>query len=489
MKIKPEVVLKIIGQLDAILARMEEDEKAQIATLEAVSTYYPKSAQNLLNYISFRSFDVREIQKHLKNMGLTRFANAEAHIKASVLTIRYLLALAVSHNEQDSLSKHWSIKKGKKLLDRNTKKLLGKGTGKRRVRIMVTQPSEAATNYEMVRNMVASGMDCARINCAHDSAEVWEKIIENIKKAAEELERDVKIAMDLAGPKIRTGKITPGPRVLRYKPTKDDYGKVTEPRIIRLVANKDLVANSETIPIMNGALHELQEGMVLTLVDARSKHRKLKVIAVDENEATVQTKQTIYVAPNLVITTAKESSLQWTVGEVPTKEGFLLLFKGDELRLMKENTQGTPAVYDEKGTLVEPAMISCQMPAVFDFVKEGDRVFFDDGKIGGTIVSVESKYCAIKIDLAKETGSKRTKAKSRGSLPIEVEIPKITVLKTKTTMLNHISLGLEDMSNTPANKFTKNKSGSKMVSKNTGGTTREPNRMATWLDKKSSNLL
>ena len=406
MKIKPEVVLKIIGQLDAILARMEEDEKAQIATLEAVSTYYPKSAQNLLNYISFRSFDVREIQKHLKNMGLTRFANAEAHIKASVMTIRYLLALAVSHNEQDSLSKHWSIKKGKKLLDRNTKKLLGKGTGKRRVRIMVTQPSEAATNYEMVRNMVASGMDCARINCAHDSAEVWEKIIENIKKAAEELERDVKIAMDLAGPKIRTGKITPGPRVLRYKPTKDDYGKVTEPRIIRLVADKDLVANSETIPIMNGALHELQEGMVLTLVDARSKHRKLKVIAVGENEATVQTKQTIYVAPNLVITTAKESSLQWTVGEVPTKEGFLLLFKGDELRLMKENTQGTPAVYDEKGMVVEPAMISCQMPAVFDYVKEGDRVFFDDGKIGGTIVSVESKYCTIKIDLAKETGSK-----------------------------------------------------------------------------------
>ena len=87
MKIKQEVVLKIIGQLDAILARMEEDEKAQIATLEAVSTYYPKSAQNLLNYISFRSFDVREIQKHLKNMGLTRFANAEAHIKASVMTI------------------------------------------------------------------------------------------------------------------------------------------------------------------------------------------------------------------------------------------------------------------------------------------------------------------------------------------------------------------------------------------------------------------
>lgn len=406
MKIKPEVVLKIIGQLDAILARMEEDEKAQIATLEAVSTYYPKSAQNLLNYISFRSFDVREIQKHLKNMGLTRFANAEAHIKASVMTIRYILALAVSHNEQDSLSKHWSIKKGKKLLDRNTKKLLGKGTGKRRVRIMVTQPSEAATNYEMVRNMVASGMDCARINCAHDSAEVWEKIIENIKKAAEELERDVKIAMDLAGPKIRTGKITPGPRVLRYKPTKDDYGKVTEPRIIRLVADKDLVANSETIPIMNGALHELQEGMVLTLVDARSKHRKLKVIAVDENEATVQTKQTIYVTPNLVITTAKESSLQWTVGEVPTKEGFLLLFKGDELRLMKENTQGTPAVYDETGKVLEPAMISCQMPAVFDYVKEGDRVFFDDGKIGGTIVSVESKYCTLKIDLAKETGSK-----------------------------------------------------------------------------------
>jgi pyruvate kinase len=30
-------------------------------------------------------------------------------------------------------------------------------------------PSEAAVNYELVRDLLAGGMNCMRINCAHDS--------------------------------------------------------------------------------------------------------------------------------------------------------------------------------------------------------------------------------------------------------------------------------------------------------------------------------
>ena len=94
---------------------------------------------------------------------------------------------------------------------------------------MVTMPTEAADNYEMVKSMVDNGMNCARVNCAHDDSVIWKKIIDNIRKATEELNKKCKVAMDLAGPKIRTGDIVDGPMVLKIKPEKDVFGKIAEP--------------------------------------------------------------------------------------------------------------------------------------------------------------------------------------------------------------------------------------------------------------------
>jgi hypothetical protein len=45
------------------------------------------------------------------------------------------------------------------------------------VRIMVTTPAEAAGDYAFVQALVASGMDCMRINCAHDEADAWVRMV------------------------------------------------------------------------------------------------------------------------------------------------------------------------------------------------------------------------------------------------------------------------------------------------------------------------
>ena len=405
MKIKKEVVIKVIERLDEIIAKMDGDEESMIETLNSVDSYHVKSAQNLLNYISFRSFDVREIQKHLKNLGLTRFANAEGHIKSSVLTIRYLLGLAVSEREEEALKGHWSIKKGRKLLSRNTKNLLGAGADTRRVRIMVTQPKEASEDYELIRQMVLRGMDCARINCAHDSPEVWSQIITNIKKASGELNKEVKIAMDLAGPKIRTGPIVPGPQVMRCKPKRDAYGRVIEPGRVFLVPQSEYTSFPNTLPIESQNLESLQVDQVFTLVDARSKRRKLRVVGCDGNLVEVETVKTVYFEPGLFLIASSDEPTELKVGQIAPQENALVLKVNDEIWLKKQDTLGRPAEYKD-GELVTPAMISCQIPEVFDYVKQGDRVFFDDGKIGGVITSVEEEILKIRISLAKENGSK-----------------------------------------------------------------------------------
>ena len=117
---------------------------------------------------------------------------------------------------------------GTELLEANADALLGPPPPGRKVRIMVTMSSDAATDYELVRDLVRSGMDCMRINCAHDNPEAWLGMIRNLKKAREETRRNCRILMDVAGPKLRTGAIEPGPSVIKCRPRRDVRGRVRD---------------------------------------------------------------------------------------------------------------------------------------------------------------------------------------------------------------------------------------------------------------------
>ena len=82
---------------------------------------------------------------------------------------------------------------------------------------MATLPPEAASQPELVDNLVAAGMDCARINCAHDDAEAWSRMIAHVREAGGRLERPCKVLMDIGGPKCRilTVKAPPKTRLQR----------------------------------------------------------------------------------------------------------------------------------------------------------------------------------------------------------------------------------------------------------------------------------
>ena len=62
--------------------------------------------------------------------------------------------------------------------------VLGPIAGPRSVRIMVILPTEASAERSRARKLVAAGTDCVRVNCAHDDAEVWQKMISNVRAAA-----------------------------------------------------------------------------------------------------------------------------------------------------------------------------------------------------------------------------------------------------------------------------------------------------------------
>ncbi|MEM6394841.1 MAG: pyruvate kinase [Bacteroidota bacterium] len=406
MKIKKSTASEIIEQLDAIIEKMNTEEERLKPQLDLVTESCKLSAQNLVHYMAFRSFDVRRMQKQLRNLGLTRFANAQAHIKASALNIRYLLGLTLAKREHDALRRQWSIKKGKKLLNRNTKNLLGYRSKGRRVRIMVTQPTESAHHYELVKSMVENGMNCARINCAHDSPDIWSKMIDNIRRASKEYDRAIKISMDLAGPKIRTGLIEPGPKVVRYKPTKNALGEATEAVNILLVPESEFVGAVGTLPFQSDNWKKLEVGDILTFRDARNKKRSLHIESVDEQGIATHAWKTVYFVPDLILQSSLNKSLQLKIGDIPATEQAIVLKAGDVLSIPKNEILGSNAQTDESGQMLRPAEVSCQMPQVFEYIQTGDRIFFDDGKIAGIIKEINEDVFLVDITQTRENGSK-----------------------------------------------------------------------------------
>ncbi len=203
-------VLEALAE-DLLLLRrgMLDYETRFAARVQEAAPPHRLSASNLLHYLALRHHDVRDLQVRLARVGASSLGRAEAHTLANLDRVLGLLGLALDKPELVDLPREGpvGIGEGDQLLTRQATELLGWGRPSRRVRIMVTMPTEAGEDLELVTNMVQAGMDCARINCAHDEPDIWRAMIRNIREASAQTGNDVRVLMDLAGPKLRTGNI------------------------------------------------------------------------------------------------------------------------------------------------------------------------------------------------------------------------------------------------------------------------------------------
>ena len=129
-----------------------------------------RSARNLAHYLALRRHDVRELQTQLALLGLSSLGRTESHVFTAVQTVHRVLNVLLGTNGSLPSPEVSAVEIGEgiALLETNADALLGPPPQDRKVRIMVTMSSEAATDYESIRDLVRNGMDCMRINCAHD---------------------------------------------------------------------------------------------------------------------------------------------------------------------------------------------------------------------------------------------------------------------------------------------------------------------------------
>jgi pyruvate kinase len=387
------------------------------------------SANNMGAYIGLRRHDLRNIQSQLaslglSSLGLSSLGRTEGHVLANLdAVIHALEALTGKTVEPKKIrDRAQAYIEAGLLLDKQTDRLFGPAPRHRTVRIMVTFPSEAATDYVFVRELVRRGMDCARINCAHDTPEAWLQMIEFVRQAERETGRNCKILMDLAGPKLRTGMVALDQSVIHLKPKHTSRGAIKEPAAVILdgsgmlgrAATKDALGQKHParLSVDPDWLAHLSQGDIVEFVDLRGKAcklrvdermSKLEVRALTDDSAYLEEKTALRHLPRSGNSKSSDETLLGPILATPVP---ILLHEGDLLQITRAAVAGEAAEIDESSNTITPAHISCAPPAVLDSLKPGQRVSIDDGHISGVVETLNEAGALLKITRAKPKGSK-----------------------------------------------------------------------------------
>jgi pyruvate kinase len=382
-------LVRLRDQVDGLLLRLSDAEYAWAAWLSAVAPEHRSSARNLVHYWAIRQIDLRELQAGLVFFGLSSLGRSESHVQATLAAVRSAIAAMLEGKWQPPPPSAVSI--------------------------------EAATDPDLVRGLVQNGMNIARINCAHDDLPAWRAMAHHVRAAAASAGTTCLIAMDLAGPKLRTGPLTPGPRVVKLRPQRDALGQVVAPARAWLTETEKPTDPPEpgmvVLTVPGQWLVNRHAGNVLVLQDARGSRRRLVLEAVadpDSGGFVVTARKTTYLKTGTVLH-AVDSGDAVEVGELPEIEQSLVLHAGELLELTRDCS---PAVVE--GGEVVPR-IGCTLPEAFDHAKLDDAVYFDDGKLGGRVVSVDGDVLTVLIDHPGQ-GEARLKAGKGINMP-DTDLP------------------------------------------------------------------
>ncbi|HNV60353.1 MAG TPA: pyruvate kinase, partial [Rhodoferax sp.] len=431
---REQVCLSLIQQLQVLRQSMHDREAAMHAELSRVSEKYQESARNLIHYLALRVHDLRPVQEQLAWLGLSSLGRSESHVLANLDKVLGILHCLTGQDWVDkSAEEPAGSVSSRRLLERHSVDLLGTYPVGRPVRIMVTLPSTAATDYSVVRELVEAGMDIARINCAHDDADAWQAMAMNVRHAAKAVQRHVRILMDLGGPKIRTGEVMPRPAVLRMRPQRDEFGRPYKPYRLGMVTNGSVASMSDVdgaIRVDKQWLAHLEVGSQIDFADARGAKRHLLVVHCDKDVAVAESVQTAYLTPETRLTIHGAKGKKWfstLPGNIESLPGVLHLSLGDVIRVTRDGL-GYPAEMEEgaenAGKIA--AHIACTLPQVIDQVRIGERIWFDDGKIGGVIRQVAGDWLDVEITQARQGGEKLIGDKGINFPDSELDLPALT---------------------------------------------------------------
>ncbi|RNE50013.1 pyruvate kinase [Corynebacterium alimapuense] len=438
----------LINDVDALIRTLLDEERRQAPAISKVAPSHRDGAVNLIHYAELRQHDIRALQAELSALGATRLTTTEPAVLTRLKAARNVLSAFAGEElvySSSEVSDGFAVSDD--ILEEHATALFGDSPEETHSRIMVTLPGEAGHDLDLVRGFAQAGMELARINCAHDGPEVWERMIEHVHTAAAEVGREIKIGMDLAGPKVRTGAIAPGAAVGRARVTRTETGQVLTPAKLWLtpvgypaLAAPDLPGRPCLAVQVDGDwLSRLAPGSEISLLDNRDSRRHFNVTQIEpgQPESTVPAAVLAEGQRNAYIANSTLLEHDWEktrVSGIEPTERKLRLAPGDHLILCDEQVSADPT----PGTTPR---ISCTLPEAVAAIEVGQRVQFDDGAIAALAIgkqSTDDGYVEIELEVIHAAPGGTNLAAYKGINLPETTLPLPSLTEEDIAALNFV---------------------------------------------------
>ena len=282
---------KLLAEVSELRDQVAREGAALSASwaAQAPDPHIRARALNLGHYVALRGHELTSLQYRLAARGLSSLGRSEANV---IPALQALIATLTRLNGKSSEAypEPTAMRAGGAALNVEAERVLGRlSKGAPRARIMATLPPEAATDRTYVETLMATGMNCARINCAHDNVKTWGAMIDNIRAAEAKLQMDCRVLMDIAGPKCRVNAVNCPPKyrvnageklAVRRKLAGESGGlphfTISFPEIIdQLVVGAEVFFDDGRAAARVTALNE--DGAELLVYASREKGVRLKV--------------------------------------------------------------------------------------------------------------------------------------------------------------------------------------------------------------------
>ena len=405
--------------MESALGDIEILRKYLLAARDEVSSEHPRS-QSLLNlnqYLLLRKKDHTALQEKLFKLSLSSLGRSYAHVAASVDTLydQLISSLGGEQISEALMAKfhHLSITDALAIASHNSKALFGgKGSSKlsrQSTAVMVTLPSHAAENDGvLIRQLSDAGVNVFRINTAHDDAYVWKKMADVIAKinTKREAADKIKIFVDLAGPKIRTGTIcevdhpivigsNKGEKeILLHYGEGETKGESTDPFSLEKIPAHLIVDKK--------FFKRMAKGDTLHIVDVNHKKGSIHLYEVNGTYAKGVIHKKILINKKTKIAVDNHKG---KLRKVQIQKDPIRLFINDLLIISENDSLGKSALLDEDKKIIFPAIIGCSLKGTLSSIKIGEKVFIDDGKIGLVVVENNTDSVTCKVLISKTGGT------------------------------------------------------------------------------------
>lgn len=354
------------------------------------------SCMNMQDFLSLKKFDLTLLQQALVDIGFSSLERSHFYLLYTIEKQLEALGHLLGHHLIE-MSEEPSPENVYASMQRRSTFLKSHHGAANSV--MITLPCESAENPTLIQNLSTKNIDIVRINTAHDSLQEWQsmaKIVQEINQSTRQ-NNPLKIYVDLAGPKIRTGKIKLVTEPLKIR--SDGHNM-----LLLTTKNKDIALPNDVCAKCMVDEHwfsKRHKGEKVLLTHPELKNRKLRIAKIDKSGLWLTFDKKLLIDEESRFEIQDKKKDQSAIIDLPQTEQEIRLFVGN-LLLLRSDSNVIGHLFEED--TVAKAEIACSNTDIFNFIDRETLLYIDDGKIGLRVIKKSDLGVLCRVEHAKPGG-------------------------------------------------------------------------------------